>query len=190
MAAPVRCARAISRPAPARRPRSSAREPVRGIVGQGIRFGEDRLPLPGDPAQHRVDDTLKSGSPLVGLREAHGEIDGGVVRHGEVEDLRAGRGEHGHEARLAHREPPVEPRLQHPPNLAEAAEGRHGDRPGKGRIPGSSRSARSAPAIASSRAGGRSWPISSATTRAATRRDPSPATSCAPSSPAALRTLP
>ncbi len=66
---------------------------------------------------------------MVGLGEAHREIDGGVIRHGEVEDLGRAGGQQREHRRGLPRQALVEAVGQHPADLAEAAEGREGDGP-------------------------------------------------------------
>ncbi|MGY4456518.1 hypothetical protein ACVWYI_000478 [Bradyrhizobium sp. LB13.1] len=68
--------------------RAPAREhPGRQIQRLRGNLFHQRLALAGATAQHGVDEAGIAGGPAVGLHEANGEIDGGVIGHVHPEDL-------------------------------------------------------------------------------------------------------
>ncbi|GJE70063.1 hypothetical protein CHKEEEPN_1597 [Methylorubrum podarium] len=94
-------------------------------------FRPNRVALAGDPAQHRVDQRREMLDLRIRLGEAHREIDGGMIGHREVEDLRGAGHQQGEEVRPVFREAVAQPGRQRCSDEAEAAEARRGDRPGE-----------------------------------------------------------
>ena len=63
-------------------------QPVRRVEQHGVERGEAGLAVARELAQHRVDEAGIVRGVVVGLRQPHRQIDGGVVRHVEKQDLR------------------------------------------------------------------------------------------------------
>ena len=73
--------------------RSSGPASQSGVSSKGSALREDRIALPGDAAQHGVDEAARMPSVRSSLREPHGGVDGGMVGHVEEQDLRRADGE-------------------------------------------------------------------------------------------------
>ena len=62
-------------------------QPIGGVERGGIEGGEVVSAVARQPPQHCVDEAGIARGVAVGLDQAHGEVDGSVVRHFEPEDL-------------------------------------------------------------------------------------------------------
>ena len=100
--------------------RPARHQPVGRIARGGL--GEDGVAVLRNAAQYGVDQPGIARGAAVGLRQPHGEIDRGVVRHVEPEQLRRADEQDGLGARCVTREALVEEPKQRMAQRAEAAQ--------------------------------------------------------------------
>ena len=110
-------------------------QPARRVDAERVGLRENAVPLARDPAQDGVGDAGQVPDAPVALGEAHREVDGGVVRHVEDENLRRADGEE-RQRPLVRRQALGQALGERRPDRAEAPEGHGRDRPGKGLVAG------------------------------------------------------
>jgi hypothetical protein len=105
-------------------PHPTRHQPGGRVQRDGVESGEVLCAVARDPAQHRVDKAGVTRGASVGLRQAHGEIDRGVVRYLEPKDLRRADQQRGFEPGRVGGKPTHEPTAEEMPQRTEPAQHR------------------------------------------------------------------